>query len=124
MAVNSFSDFTGGNRPPDVTLDYFTAQLQYFDALLQWRTTQEENLDGFNILRATSLDGPRQQLNPQIIPPAGPGWDYEFTDSTIEPGMTYYYWLQVVGFNGRIVYIGPNLVKFVIQYLPLIMNRR
>jgi hypothetical protein len=72
--------------------------------VIHWETALELDTLGFNILRSTSLDGERVQLNEQLIPsqaPGGFGGSYEFVDYDIQPGVTYYYWLAFVETSGE-----------------------
>ena len=60
---------------------------------------------GFNIYRANSLDGARQQMNADLIPALTPGDllgnAYQFADDTAISGHTYTYWVELVIFHGN-----------------------
>jgi len=65
---------------------------------VSWKTVTEVNNLGFNILRAESVGGEQNQINPELImselaPGDMFGSDYEYLDETAVEGVTYYYWL-------------------------------
>jgi hypothetical protein len=67
----------------------------------QWRTSSPSAVDGFNLLRATSYDGPFDQLNSSLITSSSQyttdgGVSYEFLDEGVVCGDTYVYRLQGV----------------------------
>ncbi len=119
MTVSALTDFTGGNLPPSVTVSSFTVTRELLSAKLRWTTSQEENFQGFNLFRSNTIDGTRQQLNSTIIAPHGTGVVYEFLDSTVQPGQSYY-WLQILGYEGRITFEGPLSFFFTALRLPII----
>lgn len=80
-------------------------------AMLQWTTQSETDLLGFNILRATEEDLAQAiVLNPVLVSDGvslGSQTTYSFTDQELDPGITYYYWLQSVELGGCCDYFGP-----------------
>ncbi len=78
--------------------------------VVEWTTESEVNLAGFNIYRGESPDGPYLKINDALIP-ASPdpltGGSYSYTDTTAEPGMTYYYMLEDVELDGQATTHGP-----------------
>ncbi len=73
--------------------------------LLSWATASEVNAAGFNIYRAEKRDGPYTQINSQLIPTSFDkvaGAKYQYQDTTVEPGKTYYYQLEDVELGGTI----------------------
>lgn len=80
---------------------------------LSWETTAETDNLGFNIYRSTSLDGERELVNPSVIlsdaPGGGMGAAYEYLDTSVPAGVTYYYWLRDVPLDNTIepVDFGP-----------------
>jgi len=67
--------------------------------LVQWETTHETRLIGFNVLRARADGGPRVQVNPVWIPALGAadhGVGYRFLDAEAAPGVRYVYTIQAI----------------------------
>ena len=66
---------------------------------------------GFNVLRATKPRGAKTQLNATLIEsiytglPKGANYDYR--DSTVKKGATYYYWIEDVDIYGHKTLHGP-----------------
>jgi len=81
--------------------------------IVEWTTESEANLAGFNLYRSESQDGPYVKLNDTLIP-ASPdpvtGASYSYTDTTVEPGVTYYYRLEDVELDGKATVHGPIAV--------------
>jgi len=85
---------------------------------LYWATAPEFNLEGFQILRATSLDGTPTPVDGGFVPSAGDsedGFTYTWTDPDVENGQEYYYWIvtrYLSGVEGRIgpVFASPSAV--------------
>jgi uncharacterized repeat protein (TIGR01451 family) len=80
--------------------------------VLMWETANEFDNLGFNVYRATSPEGARVRLNaeliPSLVPPGSPfGAAYEYVDSAVKVGGTYYYWLEKVDIHGRTDLLGP-----------------
>ena len=71
--------------------------------LLRWSTATESENFGYDIYRGESEDGPFERLNEDPIPGAGTTdkrSEYEFVDDQIEPGKTYYYYLESISMSG------------------------
>ncbi|MBN2460540.1 MAG: T9SS type A sorting domain-containing protein [Candidatus Cloacimonetes bacterium] len=89
-------------------------------ALLEWETATENNNLGWNVHRSLqSLLQSAILLNPDLIPGAGtcshPSY-YSFTDSEVENGTSYWYWLETVGYDSQSNWFGP--VTVYIEPLP------
>lgn len=87
-----------------VTLSAFTATFVDNQALIQWTTATETNVQGFNIYRNTEHNfNSAQKINVDLISAHGTcstPHDYEFVDiNPIYVGSTYYYWLESVDFS-------------------------
>ncbi|MGB9299429.1 MAG: hypothetical protein WCD51_02420 [Anaerolineae bacterium] len=81
--------------------------------IVEWTTESEVNLAGFNIYRSESPDGPYVKLNDTLIPAAPDpiaGGSYSYTDTTVEPGVTYYYQLEDAELDGKATVHGPIVV--------------
>ncbi len=71
---------------------------------IRWKTQEENEVYGFNVMRSTSPDGPFVKANPSIIRGAGASkapHSYAFDDQGVEAGKTYYYFLEEVRFSGE-----------------------
>ncbi|OGN96320.1 MAG: hypothetical protein A2Z71_06475 [Chloroflexi bacterium RBG_13_50_21] len=105
----AFWTFTTGS-PTAVNLIDFRAISMPQAIQLNWQTAQENDLIGFNLLRAEGLEGTQVKINPGPIPAANPGQlpgnDYQYVDNTIEARKTYYYWVEWVGSSSSEFY-GP-----------------
>lgn len=95
--------------PTAVLLTSFTGQALAGVTRLDWETANEVGVTGFNIYRAATLDGARQQLNASLIPTRHfgqmQGDDYAYFDP-VGPGQRYFYWLELVQVGGSDLY-GP-----------------
>ncbi|MBI5376574.1 MAG: thrombospondin type 3 repeat-containing protein [Candidatus Schekmanbacteria bacterium] len=91
--------------PPPPTL----IELSFFDAiqhgkkiLITWQTATEVDNLGFNILRSESESGPYEKINKKLIKAKGSstkGASYNFKDTKIEQGKTYWYILEDIDSN-------------------------
>ena len=119
---NSYSLQTGGASSycsaPNQSQDYsLPVELASFNATagngnitLKWITESEiENL-GFNIYRSTSRDGEFVMLNAKLIAGAGSSsesHEYSYIDRDVKSGLTYWYKLEDVDYNGKTEFHGP-----------------
>jgi hypothetical protein len=114
-------------NPTPVRLVDFSATSLPEGIQLDWQTGQEVDLLGFNLYRAEALDGPREMLNPELIPAINPGDlrgnAYQYLDATAVAGKTYYYWVEWVGNNGSEFY-GPETARLVSYrvWLPVLLK--
>ncbi|MHB1318885.1 MAG: hypothetical protein ACYCYF_09740, partial [Anaerolineae bacterium] len=104
--------------PNAVDLIYFTAVGGESSVALAWETASETDNIGFNLYRAEgSVDGPRVKLNSQIIASKAMGQPvgaaYDFTDSAVTKGVTYFYWLEDMDFNTGSTLNGPVSARLV-----------
>ena len=97
--------------PTAVKLVRFEAAAQPGGILLTWETASEVDNLGFNLYRAESPEAEPVRLNEALIPSQGPGspigFSYTYPDSTPQPGITYYYWLEDVDVHGTVTRHGP-----------------
>jgi uncharacterized repeat protein (TIGR01451 family) len=112
LANNSDSEPTDVVSTTAVTVADFGASAADSGILVIWRTATELDMLGFNLYRAGAPDAPRSRLNGELIagqvPPGSPvGAEYEYADVRVEPGATYYYWLEAVDIYGRAAFHGP-----------------
>lgn len=71
--------------------------------VVEWSTTSELEIVGFNIYRSESLEGNYLIINKNLIPSSKDplvGGKYTFPDLSVRPGHTYYYLLEDVDVNG------------------------
>lgn len=75
---------------------------------ITWQTASEMNTAGFVIERGYTADGPFEKVSPFIPSSDDPfiGHDYEYIDSNVEAGRTYYYQLKTVTNANAIVDAG------------------
>lgn len=67
--------------------------------LIEWETTHEHRVIGFNLLRERADGGPRVQVNPVWIPAVGAadrGVGYRYLDRDAVPGVRYEYTVQAI----------------------------
>jgi hypothetical protein len=93
-------------NPTAVELSSFTTTVKREAVRLAWTTASEVDNLGFNLYRAKEVDGPRTQLNSELIPslvaPGSPfGANYTYTDTAMKLRGTYYYWLEDVDIYGK-----------------------
>lgn len=77
---------------------------------VEWRTETEINAAGFNVYRASSVDGPYSKLNDELIPGEGgptSGASYVYVDDNVQPGTTYYYRLEDIELDNSAVQHPP-----------------
>jgi hypothetical protein len=80
-----------------------------------WSTATEVNTFGYNLLRSNQEEGPFDfQVNDQPIEATGQpvsGSDYNFIDRSVKSGVTYYYLLEEVQYDGSVGHFGPITVR-------------
>jgi hypothetical protein len=114
--------FTAGNSPPAVTVTAMTiTRLSPTSASILWTVGLEDNINGYNVWRSTSLEGPRTKVNPTLIPPGGPGHSYPLTDTGISTGVSYYYWLEVDSIDNNDSIMGPYILQWHTIYTPIML---
>jgi len=93
-----------GDKTLPVDLSAFTVIPAGRDVILRWRTESEISNLGFNVYRSESLEGKYVKVNSAIIKGAGTvatPHDYQFVDSAVKVGKTYFYYLEDVSFTGE-----------------------
>jgi hypothetical protein len=74
------------------------------EVILTWTTESEVETAGFHVYRATAEEGPYERVTRSLIPSSGDPFtrsNYEFRDTGVEPGQTYYYQLEELETTGR-----------------------
>jgi hypothetical protein len=97
-------------NPTAITLASFTATSEGGTIVVRWVTTAEHNTWGFHLYR--SNDGVRAhavRVTPDLVlgQGRGRGASYSWTDTTVEAGVRYTYWLQEVETDGTTNEYGP-----------------
>lgn len=80
--------------------------------VVQWTTATEINTAGFNIYRSERAEGPYTKINAQLIPASDAltGGKYQYEDTTVVAGQTYYYQLEDVEYGGAAARHGPIII--------------
>jgi hypothetical protein len=97
--------------PTAVQVVSFEATGRVGDVEVSWETASEVDTLGFNLYRATKVDGPRVLVNEDLIasqvPPGSTfGAAYTYKDAPAKPGVLYY-WLEVMNVQGQTELHGP-----------------
>ncbi len=114
--------------PTAITLVSFNAIGGESEVRLTWETAAEIDNEGFNLWRAESADGEYTKINPSLIPAQGDpdtGASYEYVDSDVVKGRSYYYKLEDVDLHGVSTFHGPVSASpgpIHPLYLPLILK--
>ena len=80
---------------------------------LTWETASEIDNAGFNLYRSETDNGEYAKINSSLIPAEGSstqGTAYEFVDTGVQNGKTYYYKLESINFIGNSELFGPTSV--------------
>ncbi|UCE20328.1 MAG: choice-of-anchor D domain-containing protein [Gemmatimonadota bacterium] len=93
---------------PQSAIQLQSLSVQFGDgwATVLWETAYEENVAGYNLYRvgeAGVRPSAEHRLNTSIITGSHA---YSFVDKTADPGEIYYYWVEVVGFDGSTMFLG------------------
>jgi len=101
--------FGGGDFVP-IELAAFVADAEEGKVTLWWATESEDDNLGFNIYRSKAPTGVYDRLTTELI--AGSGTissrsEYHFVDENVANGMTYWYKLEDVKFDGTATMHGP-----------------
>ena len=104
--------FRDSNSPLPVTLSHFRAETTEAEGvLLNWTTQSELQNAGFNILRGISKAGHFTKINPTLIPGAGTTGernDYQWTDTTAQSDVPYFYRIQDVSLAGEVTTVATK----------------
>ncbi|HUT02524.1 MAG TPA: right-handed parallel beta-helix repeat-containing protein [bacterium] len=89
--------------------------------VLDWETGAEIDNAGFVVYRAIAGTSDYQQLS-GLIPAQGTpssGASYSFTDSDVEPGVSYNYWLVDIDTSGKWTAHGPASARLPLSIKPI-----
>jgi hypothetical protein len=104
------------DRDIPVELSSFTATSDGGRVALQWVTQTETDNLGFHVYRSLTEDGEYAKITAALVKGAGDSRRariYEFIDSAIEPGRTYYYKLEQIDFTGVAAMSDPAVVTVI-----------
>ena len=102
------------DAPTAVLLDNFEAVAQPDHVLVTWETVSEVSNAGFNLYRALAVDGERTLIasEPSKSPGGTSGAAYSYQDFDVQPGQTYWYYLEDLALSGLATLHGPVSVDF------------
>ncbi|MBI5375601.1 MAG: DUF1566 domain-containing protein [Candidatus Schekmanbacteria bacterium] len=98
------------SAPTIVSLTTFKARQKGKKVIVNWETALEIDNEGFNILRASSVDGKYVKINDEMIRAKGNslnGREYQFKDNNIKAGKKYYYKIEDINTHGTITSHNP-----------------
>lgn len=96
-----------------VELTEFLARFDNRGILLHWITASETENYGFQLWRADSEQGHYVKVTSELIEGAGTTSSehrYEFLDTDVTKGATYFYKLQDIDYSGKVAWHGPIAV--------------
>ena len=96
---------TGTSTTP-VEYSLYATATESGTVMLRWTVPSLTDIDGFNVYRATSQDGPFARVNDSMIGPATPG---SFEDTDVWPETTFCYELRAVLTDGSEDIVGTPL---------------
>lgn len=97
-------------NPEGTRILNFHAKMPKDELILSWKAQFEHGNKGFNLYRATTIDGEYIKINKDLIPSLGDTdipRDYSFIDPKFAMNTTYYYLLEDVSVEGVSNYTGP-----------------
>lgn len=100
--------------PTIIELVFFKAIPGNGKIILRWKTESEKDNAGFNIYRSETRNGNYVKINDALIPAKGStfqGAYYEFINTGVRNGRTYYYKLEDLDLNGTMTLHGPVNAK-------------
>jgi hypothetical protein len=86
---------------------------------LRWKAANDESVYGYMIYRADDRAGPYRRITAKPLPKQGDATaaistgDQVFVDEDVEPGKTYYYYIDTMAKNGTQERLSPVLSKTV-----------
>lgn len=122
--VSSFSEYALGAGPDNslpVELSSFTAAAGDGQVTLEWVTESEVDNLGFHVYRALEEEGLYERVTSEMIEGAGTATnsrDYAFTECRLTNGVTYWYKLEDIAFDGTRTMHGPISVAMEAKALP------
>ncbi len=93
VTTTSYRLIDGIHEPTPVEGSYYGVIGEDGNVILRWTVESLSGIEGFNVYRATSPDGPFERVNEEPVAPSSPG---VFEDDTIWPETTFWYELRAV----------------------------
>jgi hypothetical protein len=89
-------------------------------ARLTWEAHQEKDAYGYLVYRSATREGPFRRINPEILRVStGPEPHvYTYVDEQVEPGHTYYYYLETMGRGGTKARLSGVMAKVIPKPAP------
>jgi hypothetical protein len=84
------------------------------EIVVEWSTASEMDTAGFHLYRSSTEDGEYTRITDGLIPAADDpltGGAYNYTDTNVEAGRTYFYQLEEVEMSGNTSTHGPIPVE-------------
>ena len=98
-AVTSMRWYIHLSVSASVELADFSAVVLDNKVNVEWRTSREQGVAGFYLLKANKERGPFDPVNAEMIKPSSDG-SYRYMDSDVEAGSKYYYKLREISADG------------------------
>jgi hypothetical protein len=116
-------------NPTAVELASFTAVAEGNIIRLEWETATEINNLGFHLYRSETPDDHHTRLNNSLIPSLAAGSPtgaaYHWPDWEVQPGVPYFFWLELVDTYGGATLHGPvSATARHVVYLPVVEKRQ
>lgn len=94
---------TRAQGPTAIDVQYFRISLQGDSVLMEWRTGTEIDTGGFQVWRSDIPNDPAGGVLVEEFAPQGDtaGFTYQYTDTGVLPGRTYYYTLVAYDLNSE-----------------------
>lgn len=109
VQVNDYSrnyNHYWGVKVPVELVSFSSSVTPYEGVHLEWETANESNNAGFNVLRSLKETGDYVKINEELIPARQDGL-YDYLDSDIAAGYSYYYKVEDVSKDGSKTVHGP-----------------
>jgi hypothetical protein len=101
------------DAPLAIALARFDATATASGVMLTWETVSEIDNQGFHVLRSGSTDvsATAQAFVPSLAPGSSQGASYEWLDTDVSLGSTYFYWLEDISTSGILTRHGPVRIE-------------
>ena len=97
--IKAITVFAGGSCTYGVVVSDFAAQAVDGRVELNWSTSEETDIAGWNVYRSEHRIKGFSKINDEIIAPFQ--YDYDFEDGNVETKRTYWYKIEAVSLKGQ-----------------------